>query len=102
MVNYGEGKNQILKVELVNDKVEISIGIDVLAFATEYGCEVNIGGGFTVTDKEGFAKNIVSQLNDEAEDGTTLVHRMFDKAAMEVLEWTDEFITYEDQHNVDS
>jgi hypothetical protein len=41
---------------------------------------------YVVTDTEAFAKDLVRALNDEDEQGTTLVHKMFDDAINEALE----------------
>ena len=35
---------------------------------------------YKVTDAAAFAADLVRELNDESEDVTTLIHRMFDKA----------------------
>lgn len=35
---------------------------------------------YKVTDPAAFAADLVRELNDESEDGTTRIHRMFDKA----------------------
>lgn len=35
---------------------------------------------YKVTDTAAFAADLVRELNDESEDGTTRIHRMFDKA----------------------
>jgi hypothetical protein len=35
---------------------------------------------FKVTNAEAFAKDLVSQLNEEDEQGTTMIHRMMDEA----------------------
>lgn len=35
---------------------------------------------FKVIDPQAFAQDLVSTLNDEDEEGTTMIHKMFDKA----------------------
>lgn len=40
---------------------------------------------YKVTDTEGFAKEVVRELNDEDEEGTTPVHKLFDAAINEAL-----------------
>lgn len=35
---------------------------------------------YKLTDPAAFARDLVRELNDESEDGTTRIHRMFDKA----------------------
>lgn len=39
-----------------------------------------------VTDAAEFAKELMYELNREDEQGTTLIHRMFDKAIVNVIE----------------
>ena len=39
-----------------------------------------------VTNSEGFAKEIAAELNDEDEDGSTMIHKMFDKAINQAIE----------------
>lgn len=39
-----------------------------------------------LTDIPAFAKALVGALNDEDEEGTTLIHQMFDKAINDTLE----------------
>lgn len=40
-----------------------------------------------VTDCKAFAKDLLSTLNDEEEDGTTRIHRMFDEAIEHAAEY---------------
>lgn len=40
---------------------------------------------YRVTDPEGFAKEIADALNDEDEEGSTPVHKLFDAAINEAL-----------------
>lgn len=40
---------------------------------------------YRVTDPEGFAKEIAGALNDEDEEGSTPVHKLFDAAINEAL-----------------
>lgn len=47
---------------------------------------------FKVTDPEAFAKDLVIELNDENEIGTTRVHKMFDKAIEGAINWGAEGI----------
>ncbi|PAQ03691.1 hypothetical protein LRP31_25660 [Mesorhizobium mediterraneum] len=49
-----------------------------------------------VTDPAAFAKAVYHQLNDEEEDGTTIVHRMFDDAIKEAVEQGAEGIVFPD------
>ena len=70
-----------LEIEVKNGQVIISIGVETLCFATQ--AEIH---DFKITNKEGFVKDLINELNAEEEDGTTLVHRMFDKAADNAIE----------------
>ena len=76
-------RNQPLQVEIKEGRLEITIGIDLLCFAVEHGSGME---WLTVTDKDVFAKEILSALRSEEEDGSTPVHRMFDAAATEACE----------------
>ncbi|WP_368163022.1 hypothetical protein [Aeromonas sp. s6] len=70
---------QDLTVELVAEQVHISVGVKTLAHAVtagRYGMR-----SLTVTDPAVFAGEVVSVLKQEEEDGSTLIHGMFDKAA---------------------
>lgn len=53
---------------------------------------------FKVTDAPTFAKELVSELNAESEDGTTAIHKMFDACINEAIEQGAEGIEeHEDQ-----
>jgi hypothetical protein len=41
---------------------------------------------YKITDTEAFAAEFVHALNREAEDGTTLIHKCFDAAALEAID----------------
>jgi hypothetical protein len=41
--------------------------------------------GFKVTDPDAFAKDLVIELNNENEIGTTCIHKMFDAAIEEAI-----------------
>lgn len=68
-------------------KIEISIDINALPIIVSGSCACDgLDGLWKVTDAEAFAKEVCSALNAEAEDGTTRVHTMFDKAFMDAIE----------------
>lgn len=74
--------------KIEGDEIVIRLSFDALVTAT------NASPAFTeqydeatdsyqlpkVTDRAVWAKAVVEELNSESEDGTTLVHLMFDKA----------------------
>lgn len=70
---------QDLIVEYVAGQLRISVGVKTLAHAVtagRYGMRP-----LSVTDPAVFAGEVVSVLKQEEEDGSTLVHGLFDKAA---------------------
>ncbi len=73
--------NQDLAVEIVDGVLTISIGVDTLVKAVDLGDD-----SIVVIDPHAFAADILSVLNDEAEDGTTPVHLLFDAAAQRAVE----------------
>ena len=50
-----------------------------------------------IVDADAFARAVYHQLNDEEEDGTTIVHRMFDDAIKEAIEQGAEGIVFPDE-----
>lgn len=81
-------KNE-LKTEIKNGVLTISIGLEILAFAIENGPDwddqyiIDKGDDGKYTE---FGKSMFYALEKEEEDGTTLVHRLFDGAAEYALE----------------
>ena len=71
----------ILQERCKNGNLNISIGIDLLFFAIQQEIQE-----FKITNSEGCSKDIVAELMHEQEDGTTLIHRMIDKAANFAIE----------------
>lgn len=63
------------------DELVIRLPLDALVTATE-ACPALYGDEQPpkVTDRAVWAREVVCELNREAEDGTTLVHIMFDTA----------------------
>lgn len=80
-------KDQQLTVEIVDDRLVISIGVGLLAFAVQAASDVSgWPEDWYITDPAAFAKEIARTLEREEEDGTTPVHKMLDAAALETLE----------------
>lgn len=76
-------KNRVLTVALEGGELVIRIGINALRVAAEGSEDFHGAEGaryVRVFDADRFAAGIVEELKDEAEDGTTHVHEMFDKA----------------------
>jgi hypothetical protein len=78
----GDPRQQPLKVEIVDGRLVVSIGVGLLCYAVQGagGCD------FRVTNEDAFAADIARELERDEEDGTTLLHRAFDKAASEAVE----------------
>lgn len=73
---------------VVRDGVlEIRVAVSTLPVAMKGACDLGvIDGNFRVTDETAFAREVARALNDEDEQGTTLVHRMFDAAFVAAIE----------------
>lgn len=78
-------RNQGLLVELVDDRLVISIGIDALMLAVVAGDDWD-EDEVTITSPDGFAQEIVAELEREEEDGTTPVHLLIDQAVQDALD----------------
>ena len=85
--------NAPLRVGIVGGRLVISVGTATLAHAIEcapglvlHDAKTGEFVGPRVTDIAVFAKEIALILQREEEDGTTLVHRLLDKAASEAID----------------
>lgn len=84
-----------LEVKIERDAVVIRIGIQTLAHAVTYADWANNwkesedGGDyirtFAITDVRQFAKDVVSAMQAEEEDGSSLLTDLLDKAAEEAV-----------------
>ena len=74
-----------LEAVIENGELRISIGVDTLCFAVETGRGYGLGD-ITITDKQVFIQDILNEINREAEDGSTMVHQMLDKATSDAIE----------------
>lgn len=77
-----------LTIEIIDGVLNISIGLEQLAFAVEHGPDWY--GDYKV-DPEGedyfaFGASVKTALEWEEEDGTTYVHLLLDKAVNHALE----------------
>lgn len=81
-----------MNVALKDGNLVIEIDIPTLCFAATHGpyfddiVAAADGAECRVTDEQTFAKAIVDELTREEEDGTTLLHIAFDKAAAHAVE----------------
>lgn len=88
-----------LEIEVKDGALVITMPVELLCHAVQFGndwpCNEH-GPTARINNAEGFAHDIVRALEREEEDGTTLVHRMFDKAAIEAIEQGAESIDLDD------
>jgi len=88
-----KNKDKPLTVEVKDNKLIISIGIDTLAFVAErcphfynYDKHNNEEKYVTVVDNNELAHDVVRALTDEEEDGSTILHRLIDDAIEDAYE----------------
>lgn len=68
-------------------KIEISIDVAALPIIVSGSCACDgLDGLWKVTDPAVFAEEVCHALNKESENGTTMIHMMFDKGFMEAIE----------------
>lgn len=78
-------KNRSLTAFVENGVLTIEIGVDTLAFATLH-CMDEDRSDHVITDSAGFADDVVHELLDEAEDGSSIITRLFDNATAQALD----------------
>lgn len=94
----------MLRVEIESDELVIRLDLPTLAMATRY-CpalehfddERNRFRKVRITDPLVWMREVQCVLNQEAEDGTTLVHRMFDAAFERAIEDGAEGVEIEEE-----
>jgi len=90
-------KDQPLTVKIVDGELRISIGVSQLKFACEHCPDASVGLteydedsdcylSYEVTDEMAFADDVNRALQEEDEDGTTMVHQLLDKAMVKAIE----------------
>lgn len=84
-----------LKTEIKDGLLVISIGVDTLCHAVSAGRSYGMGE-ISITDNDVFAGEILQELNDESEDGSTAVHKLLDDAASQAIENGAEGAEYDD------
>ena len=77
----------LLKAEVVDNAITITIGLDALKTSIESGIlDISCGGEVRVTDMESFKVSFLNELMSEDSDGATPIHKMFDDVAETCLE----------------
>jgi hypothetical protein len=77
----------LAKIE--EQEIVIRVPVNCLQLNIDYN-NLNV----CISDLETFAKEFVSAINSESEDGTTLVHKMLDKALVNTVEQGAEGVIY--------
>lgn len=80
--------NSPLTVELKDKKLQISVGINTLAKFLD----TDRLGGYEIVNNEKFALDLIRQLLEEDDEGTTPVHLMLDEAANEAIDNGSEWV----------
>lgn len=82
----GKGKDQPLSCEVENDQLLIRIGVETLKFCCNNPHSAPEKDGWLITDAEGFAKDVIHELTDEREDGSTILTDLIDLAVEKAKE----------------
>lgn len=89
--NLAAGIDAPLSAQILNGAVVISIGANVLAKAIEQSDHFWDGRTdehlLTVTDPLLFAKEVLLKMESEDEEGYSPITRLFDKCAVDAIEW---------------
>ena len=84
-------KDQSLEIEVVGDRIVISIGVETLkhchnALENDHEPRKGYGTGYLIEDANGFARDVVQQfLQDEREDGSSPLTDLFDKTMIDAV-----------------
>ena len=99
-----KNKDKRLEIILNDGVITISMGIEALAYMVEnhseyYSRQFNPEGFIKkVVDKQEFAQEVTDALNEElSDDGTTMVHQLFDKAILMAAENGAIGLTYKEK-----
>ena len=90
-----------LRCKAVGGDIEMGIGMRTLCFAAEQHPDFwdGVSGisvpNIKITDVQEFAHAVVAAINEEAEDGSTLLTRMLDKAIAKAVESGCEGVDHE-------
>lgn len=88
-------KNRPLNAFVENGVLTIEIGVETLAWSALHGSDeeptvVNPmrlrKDSYVITNNEGFARDVACSLLSEAEDGSSMLTELFDKAIQEAID----------------
>jgi spore coat polysaccharide biosynthesis protein SpsF (cytidylyltransferase family) len=86
--------NKMLELKIIDNCLVIRIWIDTLAWATEHSEKNEVWdeekedyvNTVKIKDNLQFAKDVMRELSEEEEDGTTMVHLLLDNATEKAIE----------------
>lgn len=91
-------RDQGLTTEIVDGRLVISIGINALMAAVKgselWEEQLENQRGWSIESEDGFAQDILAELEDEQDDGTTEVHLMFDRAIQRAFDQGSLHVAY--------
>jgi len=97
-----------LRVEIIDGELRITLPVKTLAKAATNSPaflrvwdDLHCKSFLSVTDEDVFAKSILRRMNDEGEDGSTLITRMFDMAFECVVEQGDDGFGFEEPEDIE-
>lgn len=68
------------------DEIVIRVPVSVLPHALKQNPRDDSYYSVTIADVAGFARDVARELNSEAEDGTTPIHSLFDRAMADAID----------------
>lgn len=91
-----------MEAEFRNGVIQVILPLDTLRFAAENhpafwdGESGDSTPNIKITDQSEFSLEVVREINREAEDGSTMLTRMFDEAIAQAIENGCEGVNHED------
>jgi hypothetical protein len=82
-----------MSVRLTDRDIVITLPVLTLEFAVPYALD-SAEERWKVTDAQAFARDVVRELHNEQEDGTTIVAEMFDEVFRRALEQGGEGVDF--------
>jgi hypothetical protein len=79
-------KKQWAEARIEKGLIVIRVPVSVLPAALKQNPRDDSYSDYAITNPMGFARDVVRELNREAEDGTTPVHLLFDRAMAEAID----------------
>jgi hypothetical protein len=79
------------------EHIVIRVPVSVLPCALEQNPRDDSYYNVTITDRAGFGRDVARELNAEAEDGTTAIHEMFDRAMARAIDNGSEHVEIDER-----